>query len=375
MRQPAEHTLPEALAAFDFGGQVAGALRYGQGHINDTFCVYVQTPQGDARRFILQRINTGTFRDPKGLMENIVGVTDYLRDVIAQNGGDPAREAMTVLRTRTGGTFFAGSEGGAWRAYPFIEGTVCLQSVQAPAQFYESARAFGRFQQLLAGYPAATLHETIEKFHDTRQRFANFETALAADACGRAKEVQAEVEFAMARKADCAYLMDLLEQGKLPLRVTHNDTKLNNILFDEKTGEGLCVIDLDTIMPGLALNDYGDSIRFGASTALEDEKDLDKVHFSTELFRAYAEGFVGKVRDSITDKEAELLAFAGNMMTMECGMRFLADYLAGDTYFATKYPEHNLVRARTQIKLVQEMEQKADEIRAIVDDVMERTAR
>lgn len=366
MRQPAEHTLPEALAAFDFGGQVAGALRYGQGHINDTFCVYVQTPQGDARRFILQRINTDTFRDPKGLMENIVGVTDYLRDVIAQNGGDPAREAMTVLRTRMGGTFFADSEGGAWRAYPFIEGTVCLQSVQAPAQFYESARAFGRFQQLLAGYPAATLHETIEKFHDTRQRFANFETALAADACGRAKEVQAEVEFAMARKADCAYLMDLLEQGKLPLRVTHNDTKLNNILFDAHTGEALCVIDLDTIMPGLALNDYGDSIRFGASTAAEDEPDVSKVHFDLYLFELYTRGYLEAAGAALTDTEKEYLPWGAKLMTLECGIRFLTDYLQGDTYFKVSRARQNLERCRTQFKLVADMENVWDEMASIV---------
>ena len=369
MRQPAEHTLPEALAAFDFGGQVAGALRYGQGHINDTFCVYVQTPQGDARRFILQRINTGTFRDPKGLMENIVGVTDYLRDVIAQNGGDPAREAMTVLRTRTGGTFFAGSEGGAWRAYPFIEGTVCLQSVQAPAQFYESARAFGRFQQLLAGYPAATLHETIEKFHDTRQRFANFETALAADACGRAKEVQAEVEFAMARKADCAYLMDLLEQGKLPLRVTHNDTKLNNVLLDKATGRGICVIDLDTVMPGLCAYDFGDAIRYGASTAAEDERDLSRVNLSLSLYRAYAEGYLSEVGNVLTGEELRSLPVGAKMMTLETGVRFLTDYLDGDVYFKVACPDHNLVRARTQLKLLQDMDAHWDEMVSVIGEL------
>ena len=367
MRQPAEHTLPEALAAFDFGGQVAGALRYGQGHINDTFCVYVQTPQGDARRFILQRINTGTFRDPQGLMENIVGVTDYLRDVIAQNGGDPAREAMTVLRTRTGGTFFAGSEGGAWRAYPFIEGTVCLQSVQAPAQFYESARAFGRFQQLLAGYPAATLHETIEKFHDTRQRFANFETALAADACGRAKEVQAEVEFAMARKADCAYLMDLLEQGKLPLRVTHNDTKLNNVLLDKATGKGICVIDLDTVMPGLALNDFGDSIRFGANHSAEDEPDLSKVNFDISLYEIYAKGFLETAGSALTPLEKQCLPWGAKLMTLECGIRFLTDYLEGDHYFKTHRPGQNLDRCRTQFKLVADMEAQWDAMQAVAE--------
>ncbi len=356
MRQPAEHNLPEALAAFDFGGQTAGALRYGQGHINDTFCAYVQTPQGDARRFILQRINTDTFTDPKGLMENIVGVTDYLRAAVEKSGGDPAREAMTVLRTRAGGTYFTDSEGGAWRAYPFIEGTVCLQSVQQPAQFYESARAFGRFQQLLAGYPAATLHETIAKFHDTRQRLANFEKALAADVCGRAKDVQPEAEFVMARKADCAYLMELLEKGELPLRVTHNDTKLNNVLLDKATGKGVCIIDLDTVMPGLSLNDFGDSIRFGANHSAEDEPDLSKVNFDISLYEIYAKGLLVTAGAPMTPRERRCLPGGANLWTRGGGMRFLTDYLEGDHYFKTHREGQNLDRCRTQFKLVADME-------------------
>ena len=375
MANPAENTLSEVLAAYAFAGEVVGAARFGQGHINDTFCVYTQTAEGDCVRYILQRMSAAAFKHPDQLMQNIVGVTDYLRDLIEKNGGDAARETMTVLRTKNGAAYFTDSEGGAWRVYPFVENTLCLQKAETPELFYASAKAFGNFQRMLKDYPADTLFETIEKFHDTENRLANFEKALAADKLGRAKDCAPEIAFVKAHAADCSVALEALRAGRLPLRVTHNDTKLNNILIDKDTGEGICVIDLDTVMPGLSINDFGDSIRFGASTALEDEKDLDKVHFSTELFRAYAEGFVGKVRDSITDKEAELLAFAGNMMTMECGMRFLADYLAGDTYFATKYPDHNLVRARTQIKLVQEMEQKADEIRAIVDDVMERTAR
>ncbi len=209
----AEETLAEALTGFDFGGQIVGAVRYGKGHINDTFCVYTQNEEGDCVRFILQRINTDTFTDPDGLMENIVGVTDYLRAIIEKNGGDTARETMTVLRTKEGKYYYRDSRGGCWRVYPFIEGTVCLQSVQEPAQFYESAKAFGRFQRLLAGYDASTLHETIAKFHDTRSRFANFEKALAADAAHRARDVQPEIDFVLAHKADFAVLMDQLEAG------------------------------------------------------------------------------------------------------------------------------------------------------------------
>ncbi|MEG2435998.1 MAG: aminoglycoside phosphotransferase family protein [Ruthenibacterium sp.] len=364
--QPAENLLQEALTGFDFGGDIVGALRFGAGHINDTFCVYTQQPSGDCLRFILQRINTDTFKDPVGLMENIVGVTDYLRDAVTANGGDPARETMTVLRTKENKHFYTDSTGGAWRVYPFVEDTLCLQAAETPELFYASGKAFGKFQQLLADYPADTLHETIVQFHDTENRLANFKKALAADSEGRAKLVQAEIEFVLAHEKDCSVAMQALRDKVLPLRVTHNDTKLNNILFDAATGKGLCVIDLDTIMPGLALNDYGDSIRFGASTAAEDEPDLSKVHFSLELFEAYTKGYLEAAGAVLTDTEKEYLAWGAKLMTLECGMRFLTDFLQGDTYFKVHRDGQNLDRCRTQFKLVRDMEAHWNELEAIV---------
>ena len=250
--------------------------------------------------------------------------------------------------------------------HPFVEGTVCLQAVEDPEQFYQSAVAFGNFQRLLAGYDASTLHETIAKFHDTRNRFANFKKALEADACGRARDVQPEIDFVLAREKDCAVLMDQLEAGKLPLRVTHNDTKLNNILMDKKTGTGICVIDLDTVMPGLALNDFGDSIRFGANHCAEDEKDLSKVNFDLDLFEIYTKGFLEAAGDALTAAEKENLPWGAKLMTLECGIRFLTDYLEGDHYFRVHREGQNLDRCRTQFKLVSDMEANWDKMSAIV---------
>ncbi|MFV0411964.1 MAG: phosphotransferase enzyme family protein [Oscillospiraceae bacterium] len=355
-RREAEQTLQEALGGWNFAGAIAGALRYGQGHINDTFCVYTQTPEGDCARYILQRINTNVFTNPQKLMENIAGITDYLRAAVAAEGGDPDRETMTVLRTKEGKLFYTDAEGGAWRCYLFVEGTVCLQTVQNPKDFYQSARAFGKFQQRLAGYPAATLHETIANFHNTPKRYEAFEKALAEDALGRAADVQAEIEFVKARRQDCGVLAGLLESGRLPLRVTHNDTKLNNVLIDKATGEGICVIDLDTVMPGLSLYDFGDSIRFGANHSAEDEQDLSKVNFSFSLYKTYTEGFLSEAGKALTPKELECLPWGAKLMTLECGIRFLTDYLVGDTYFKIHYPQQNVYRCRTQFKLVQDME-------------------
>lgn len=363
----AEKSLPEALSGYDFGGQIAGVLRYGEGHINDTFCVCIQEQSGSQKRYILQRINTDTFHDPKGLMENVVGVTEYLRKIVVQNGGNPERETMTVLRTKKGASYFTDKDGGAWRVYSFVEGTICLQQVETPEQFYESARAFGHFQQLLADYPAKTLHETIEKFHDTRARFNRFESALSSDVCGRAKEVEAETEFVLAHRADCSVLMDALESGKVPLRVTHNDTKLNNVLLDKETGRGVCVIDLDTVMPGLSVNDFGDSIRFGANHCAEDEPDLNKVNFDLELFEIYVKGFLETAGAALTPKEKEMMPWGAKLMTLECGIRFLTDYLEGDHYFKIHREKQNLDRCRTQFKLVRDMEAHWDEMKKIVE--------
>ena len=337
----------EILRGFRLDAEPVSCEPYGCGHINTTYLAVTAS----GRRYILQKINHHTFRDVAGLMENITSVTEFLRTKT-----DDPRGVLTLVKTH-GGASYLHAQDSYWRVYDFVEDSICLQLPETDEDFYQSAVGFGTFQQLLTDFPAAKLHETIPNFHNTPDRYRALLETLERDPMHRAAQVQPEIEFALARQAEMSAIQNALTAGELPLRVTHNDTKLNNVLLDAKTRKALCVIDLDTVMPGSSLYDFGDSIRFGASTALEDEKDLDKVHFSTELFRAYAEGFVGKVRDSITDKEAELLAFAGNMMTMECGMRFLADYLAGDTYFATKYPEHNLVRTRAQYKLLQSMEE------------------
>ena len=348
--------LQEALQAWDFNGEIVGAVRFGQGHINDPFCVYIQEDNGDCRRYILQRMSTAAFKHPDQLMANIVGVTDYLSQKIRAEGGDPTRETLTVKRTIQGETFYMDSEGGPWRVYPFIEGTVCLQSTETPELFEASAKAFGRFQYMLREYPADTLYETIEKFHDTENRYENLMKAIEADVCGRAKEVQAEIEFAKARKEDCGVCLRALREGKLPLRVTHNDTKLNNILIDKASGDGICVIDLDTVMPGLACNDFGDSIRFGANHSAEDEKDLRKVNFDLYLFEVYTRGFLAGAGGVVSEEEKEYLPWGAKLMTLECGMRFLTDYLEGDHYFAVHREGQNLDRCRTQFKLVSDME-------------------
>lgn len=366
MANAAEQTLHEALAAYDFGGQPAGALRFGQGHINDTFCVYVQTPEGDCLRYILQRISAAAFHHPDQLMANIVGVTRHLRRKIEAEGGDPDRETMSVKDTKDGKPYFTDSANGSWRVYPFVEQTLCLQTAETPELFYASAKAFGRFQAQLSDYPADTLYETIEKFHDTENRLANFEKALAADRLGRAESARAEIDFVLAHRADCSVALEALRAGKLPLRVTHNDTKLNNVLIDKTTRQGICVIDLDTVMPGLSINDFGDSIRFGANHSAEDEQDLSKVNFDLSLFDIYTKGFLEGAGGALTNAELEYLPWGAKLMTLECGIRFLTDYLEGDTYFRIHRPGQNLDRCRTQFKLVRDMEAQWEDMAAVI---------
>jgi Ser/Thr protein kinase RdoA (MazF antagonist) len=301
-------------------------------------------------------------------MENFIGVTSHLRKKIEAAGGDPMRETLNLVYTRDGKPYYTEESGKVWRVMPFVEGTLCLEKA-TPELFEASARAFGRFQGLLADYPAETLHETIVKFHDTEDRFAKFLAALEADKMGRAKEVQKEVQFVMDRKADCSVAVGALREGKLPLKVTHNDTKLSNILIDETTMEGICVIDLDTTMPGLSIYDFGDSIRFGANHCAEDEKDLSKVNFDIELYKIYARGFLEGAQGGLTDAELEYLPWGAKLMTLECGIRFLTDYLDGDNYFRIHYPEQNLDRCRTQFKLVADMENQWDAMHAIIREL------
>ncbi|MEG0962248.1 MAG: aminoglycoside phosphotransferase family protein [Lachnospiraceae bacterium] len=333
---------------------------YGSGHINDTFLV-----EGNPR-YILQRMNKSIFTNPEEVMENIQGVTSFLKKKILAAGGDIKRETLTVIPTCEGASFYIDDDGEYWRLYNMIEDAVSYDRVESEEDFYESAVAFGNFQQQLSDYPAAKLHETIPGFHNTAARYQVFLQAVEADVCGRASEVAEEIAFFKEREETSRILGELLAEQKLPLRVTHNDTKLNNIMMDKTTGKGICVIDLDTVMPGLAVNDFGDSIRFGASTGDEDERDLSKISCDLHLFELYAKGFIKGCQGSLTQMELAMLPMGAKVMTYECGMRFLTDHLQGDTYFKIHREGHNLDRCRTQMKLVADMEQKWAQLEEII---------
>lgn len=366
MRRVSELQVREAIANFNFTGRLKDRRPFGSGHINDTYLLTFEIGDMGDMSAILQRMNREIFLKPVELMENIVGVTSHLREKIIENGGDPERETLNIIPAKDGKAYYIDSKGEYWRSYKFITDAKCYDQVEKPEDFYESAVAFGNFQRLLADYPADTLHETIKGFHDTRARFEVFKQAVAQDVCGRAASVAREIEFVLAHEETARVFGELQEKGQVPLRVTHNDTKLNNIMIDNSTRKGICVIDLDTVMPGLAMNDFGDSIRFGASTAAEDEKDLSKVSCSMELFENYVKGFLQGCAGSLTPKEVELLPMGAKVMTYECGMRFLTDYLQGDHYFKIHREDHNLDRARTQFKLVEDMEGKWDIMEEIV---------
>ena len=356
----------EVIENFQFEGEYTEGIPYGSGHINDTFRVTFQH-KGETKRYILQRMNNQIFLNPEELMENVVGVTSWLRKKIVENGGEPERETLNLVPAKDGKAFYKDSEGEYWRVYLFIEGAKTYDLVENEEDFYQSAVAFGRFQGLLADYPAETLHETIQDFHNTVKRLDTFKKAVEADACGRAAQVQEEIQFVLDREALAHKLCDMQAEGKLPLRVTHNDTKLNNIMIDDETRKAICVIDLDTVMPGLSVNDFGDSIRFGASTGAEDEPDLSKVSCSMELFELYTKGFVEGCKGSLTEEELDMLPVGAMTMTYECGMRFLTDYLEGDHYFKIHREGHNLERCRTQFKLVKDMEEKWNQMNEIVN--------
>ena len=350
------------VAAFEVEGKVAEYVPFGNGHINETKLVTMD----NGTQYVLQRINKNVFKRPDLLMENYVGVTKFIRKKIEDMGGDPLREVLNAIPTKEGLPYTIDEEGQYWRLLVYVTESMSYDKVERPEQFYDSAVSFGDFQYMLRDYPAETLHETIVNFHNTPDRFRQLTEAIENNTAGRLAEVQAEVEFAKAREEFAGTLERARAEGKLPLRVTHNDTKLNNILFDTNTGKALCVVDLDTIMPGYSVNDFGDSIRFGATTALEDETDLSKVNFDISLYELYVKGFIEGAKGGLTEGELEMLPIGAIMMTFECGMRFLADYLNGDTYFRIHRPSHNLDRCRNQFKLVADMEAQLDQMKAIV---------
>lgn len=352
---------------FALEGELKELSVFGNGHINDTLRATCELADGRTKRYIVQRMNDGIFKNPDELMENVMNVTSFLRKKIIAAGGDPDRETLNVIPTKDGKNYLTDENGDFWRCYIFIEDATSFDQVEKPEDFYNSAVAFGKFQRLLADYPAATLHETIKNFHNTVSRFADLKKAVEEDVAGRARDVQKEIQFVLDREADCHVICDALAKGELPLRVTHNDTKLNNIMIDNRTGKGLCVIDLDTVMPGSSLYDYGDSIRFGASTGAEDEQNLDLIWCDLELFEIYTKGYVEGCGGSLTETEIRMMPMGAKLMTLECGMRFLADHLQNDIYYKIHRENHNLDRARTQFKLVADMEAKWDEMNAIVE--------
>ena len=349
--------MQSVLSSFALLGAPISCEPFGSGHINGTQLVVCE---GGAR-YVLQHINTHVFRDPEALMRNIELVTAHLRKKVS----DP-RGVLNLVPALDGKSFVV-ENGAYWRVYELVENSVCHQSADA-ALFYESAVAFGRFQNQLADFPAEQLAETIPHFHDTPVRFAAFQRAVAEDAASVCRLVQREIDFVLSREAFTRTLIDLQSAGELPLRVTHNDTKINNVLFDAETNKALCVIDLDTVMPGLSVNDFGDAIRFGASTAAEDERDLSRVHFDLGLYKAYVKGYLSTCGESLTKMEKAMLPVGAKMMTLECGMRFLADHLAGDVYFHVSRKGQNLDRARTQFRLVEEMEQHWTQMHEIVEE-------
>lgn len=348
-------SIEKAAFAFQMEGRPVACARFGSGHINQTYMV--TTALG--RSYVLQHINKNVFKDPVALMENAYGVTSFIRE--------KGERALCFLRTTDGRVCHQDEDGEYWRAYDFVGG-LSLDAAESADDFYQSGLAFGRFQDLLSDYPAHTLHETIPNFHNTPDRFRQLKQAIRENRSGRLNTCQAELEFYLSQEALGSKLYGMLEAGILPLRVTHNDTKLNNVLLDPETHAPLCVLDLDTVMPGLSAYDFGDSIRFGAATAAEDERDASKMKLDIELFEAFARGFL-KGAPSLTREEVKALPLGAFTMTLECGSRFLADYLNGDVYFRTAYPEHNLVRCRTQMAMCADMLARWGEMEAVVEKV------
>jgi Ser/Thr protein kinase RdoA (MazF antagonist) len=357
--------LDRICAAFRCPGTWISSCPIPSGHINDTYCSEFEDG-GRRVKYVNQRINHHVFREPERLMENIERVTRFAREQIAAGGGDADRQTLTIVPARDGKSFHRTPEGGYWRMFRFIDGARTYDRVEDIRHVYAAAQAFGRFQKMLARLPGARLHETIPDFHHTRKRYEAFLASVEHDPAGRAAAVRPEIDFVLAREKDAGVVVEGLGSGRIPERVTHNDTKLNNVMIDDQTGEGICVIDLDTVMPGSVLYDFGDSVRLGAATAAEDERDLGKVGFDLAMFDRLAAGYLDAARDFLVPAETELLAFSARLLTLECGIRFLTDHLKGDVYFKIHREGHNLDRARTQFKMVAEMERQTGAMESVV---------
>ncbi len=366
MASEKKYNVKSIASQFAIYGDFVDAFPYGSGHINDTFCAVYD--QGATRvRYIIQRANTNIFKDPEGLMTNVARICDHsIAKLQEANAPDASRRSLSMIPTRYGKKWHVDAEGNYWRCYIFIERARGYDVIETTEQAFQAARAFGNFQKLLVDIPGERLTETIPNFHNTRQRFENFQKSLAADKLNRAAGIKKEIEFLLAREADCSIVLDAMAKGEIPERIAHQDTKLNNVLIDDYTAEGICVIDLDTSMPGSVLYDFGDMVRTSTSPAKEDEQDVSKVAMQFKYFEALAKGYISSAGEFLNAKERELLPFSGKLLTLECGMRFLTDYLDGDVYFKTHYEDHNLVRAHTQFRLVECIEEQMDAMNKLV---------
>ena len=364
-----EQHLQEISQQFQIYGQILHAEACKIGHINETYtATYDQG--GVLVRYIHQRINQSVFRNPVGVMENVMRVTTHLRSKLqSQTARQMTRRALTIVPTRDGKAYYCDGNGEFWRTFVFVERVQSFESVQTPTQACEAGRAFGEFQALVADLPGARLHETIPDFHNTRKRFETLKRAIEEDHCNRAHSAAREIEFALKQEPWIGTLLDAHAAGEVPERITHNDTKFNNVMLDWETGRAMCVVDLDTVMPGLVHYDFGDMVRTTTSPTLEDEKDLSKVEMQMSMFQALAQGYMKAVEGFCTPAERRYLAFSGKLITYTIGIRFLADYLMGDNYFRVHRPDHNLDRCRTQFRLVESIAQQEEAMQKFVDSL------
>lgn len=354
---------------FAIQGEVTEIKECRTGHINSTFFVLTSDLE-KSYKYVLQKINTYVFKHPDQLMSNIFGVTEYLSEVIKSEGGDYERGTLHFVRTNSDNSYYRDSEDNCWRMYIFVDDVISYQLAETPEMFQTSGYAFGEFQKRLSNYDASKLYETIPNFHNTKKRFERLcDVIKNCQNIDRLNKVKDDIDFIVKRKDMCSIIVDKLESGEIPIRVTHNDTKLNNILIDKATNNALCIVDLDTIMPGSALYDFGDAIRTGASSALEDESDLTKVYFREEMFEAYAKGYLDGSDNSLTASEIELLPYGAYVITLEQAIRFLTDYLENDVYYRVEYDDHNLVRTRNQLKLIYDIEIKMEKFKSIISDI------
>lgn len=351
---------------FCVSGEVIRIEPVTKGHINTTFRVFLRSASGNTEQYTLQTINKYVFKNPVIVMENIVTVTNYIKEKIKAEGGEPRRRCLTVVFAKNGLPYYLDDSGEYWRMYEYIDGSHTFDMVESAAQLYRAGVGFGSFQRMMADFPMDKLHETIPDFHNTPMRFTQLMDAVAEDKKNRAASVMREIEFFREREAEMSILTDLARDKKIPLRVTHNDTKFNNILIDDETGQALCVIDLDTVMPGLSVLDFGDAIRFAANTAPEDEVDLSRVSINMDLYKGFAEGFLSALGGGLTSTEIRFMPWGAKIITMELASRFLADHLNGDVYFRIHRENQNLDRARCQIKLAMSMEENFDEMNEII---------